>query len=232
MPTQILTRHTNKRIQLENSSIARQFNLPAWTRLRVGVHASLVGPTIVGGFPHWTIGLCSGVANIYPNNCHFAGFQTNNSTMWTMQTTYVSGFGGTGATTRYRLVKKVGAVESYGADSNNTAGQNFGGGSTFANNNGLIGLEYEKTSGTTWTLRPFCWTASTTGNNFSDAFCLQAMEVPYGSFNTVSEHNYVRTAETMTVDEGTDGVLDAVNIAWNRSGQYVEILNVFVTRLS
>lgn len=152
--------------------------------------------------------------------------------MWTMQNTYVSGFSGTGTTTRWRLVKKVGSVESYGADSNNTGGQYFVGGNTYSNNNAMIGIEYEKTSGTTWTLRPFGWTVSSSAGAYADSFCLAAMEVPYGAFGTVADHGYIRSAETMIVDEGADGVLDTVNIAWDRSGQFVEILNVFVTKLS
>lgn len=231
MPTQILTRFTNKRIQLENSYIARQMSLGPWTRLRVLMHWSQMGPVIVGAYPHLTIGLCSGATNVYPNDCHFAGVQTNNSAMWNMQTTYASGFSGTGASTRHRLIQKVGSVESYGADSNNTAGQNAMGGSTYSNNNCFYGLEYEKTSGTTWTLRPFCLTASVGTYALGPEVAIAACEVPYGAFGTVSGHGYIRSAETLTIDEGANGVLDTVNVAWDRSGQYVEILGLYAAIL-
>lgn len=231
MANQILTRHSKKRLSLANSYIARQFNVGAWTRLRIGIWFSAMGPNTMLGGPRFVMGISAGAVNVYPNNCHFAGIRSNNSAPWTFNSGYVSSGATTGATGRWQLMKRVGAVESYGADSNNTIALYFQGGSTFVNQHMCMGVEYEKTSGTTWTLRPWAMTANTSVYVSSESEFLTLMEVQYGQMATAANHGYYRTAETLTVDEGADGTLDSINVSWDRSAQTIELLGVGVTRL-
>jgi hypothetical protein len=225
MATQVLTRHSKKRIVLASSYVARAFSFTGWTRLRIGLWIACNGATVTST-PRFAFGLVSGTSSIYPNSCHFAGIQTN-STTWTATTTNITPMS-TSASTRLRLMKKVATTESYGTDSNNASGAYFLGGTTSANLNSFCGLEVEKTSGTTWTFRPIFSQAST--GTITEATVLQVMEQPFNAFSLTS-HAYVRAQETLTVDEATNGAMTAVNVSWDRSDPVIDLLGIYVTKL-
>lgn len=216
---------------LANSAIARQMTIgSSWTRIRIVVHLSMNGINSISGSPHLAIGVCNGTSNIYPGTSHFAGYYTN-TTGFTVATTSFTGVTN-GASGRVRLLKKEGTTETLGTDSNNTVGAGqFLGGSTLSNNNSLIILEIEKTSGTTWTFRIGGSNSITTGT-VSDDLALQVAEQAWNSFTLTSPaHVYWRPQETQTIDEGANGVMNAVNISWDRTDPVIDILNVFVCRL-
>lgn len=229
MANQIITRHTKKRLVLANSYVARQFNVGTWTRLRIGMWASWMGPNTMVGAPRFVMGLSAGAVNVYPNNCHFVGLRTNTVQTFSYQTGYLNLSLDTTSAGRAQLMKRVGAVESYGAASNNTITLYLQGGSGFTNQHAFFGLEYEKTAGTTWTLRPCAMTVNTSVYTMTETEFLSVMEVGYNALS--GNHGYFRAAETITVDEGADGVLDSINLSWDRTAQTIEILGLGVTRL-
>ena len=94
----------------------------------------------------------------------------------------------------------------------------------------LHGFEVEKTSGTTWTMRPFTNTSSSATNPMLRATVLNLVTAPWDSIAS-DGHAYYRSAETATVDEVTNGELNAVNLYYDHTST-IEVFGLFVYKLA
>lgn len=230
MAVNIITRSDMQVLTINGgSAAARSMSIgSSWTRLRVCAWMGATSSSTIGSTPRWTIGLVSGTTSIYPGNCHLLALQTNSSTNWTIQTAYFSAWASTLSTGRHRFIQKVGASQTTVLDSNNTAGGNLYRAS--AGSSLLHGFEVEKTSGTTWTMRPFMDTSSATSNVMTRYDIHNLVTAPWNGIN-FDGHAYYRSDETATVDEATNGVLDSVNIYYDKTST-IEVFELFAYKLS
>lgn len=235
--TQIISRTISsiedRRIQLAGSNIARKMSiLDDWTTLRIGLRVCFVPSTpgtgaLLTGTPRFIFGVCSGLVNTVGAETpgHFYGIRT------------------TSATCEYK-----------------TTGNDVYGANGIASGITWIALKYENgslTSGVSGKFGAFSaeptivrsclfLELTKTGGNMAIQLCAPTdvgakTDISQGSFFNVMEgvtmtglSGYtLNSAETIsTLDEATYGVLDTVNVFWDRITQKMEICDIAYTRVS
>ena len=229
MAYQTLSRNDGRHLLFSNAYLARPLSMGSnWTQLRIAAWMGISYASTLSAPRLWTIGLCSGTTNLYPNNCHFLGIQSNGTGTWSVQTNYFSGFINT-TTGYHRFIQKVGAVETTGSTAACTASGHIYRFTT--NNSALYGFEINKLSATSWEVRPFSQTALGSTSVPTRTMVQTAMQLPYGSF-AMTNHGYFRDAETLTVDETSNGALDTVNLYWSHATALIDVTGVYVAKLA
>lgn len=224
---------------LNNCSIARLIGPDilgeSWNHLRLGtrIEVNANPASWIIDFPVFVMGLCSGVVNPWNNGLkpttHFIGGKTTNE-FWTNAPANYHYLGGTG-TDLFKTCKRIGLVE--------TLGNNFGGafgvnGIPFPNvalaTRMALFMDFVKT-GIPGELELRMWKPN--------AFFYPDM--PYSDFidnMTLATPTWLRppdtnyygfVTETITVDEATHGVLNAVNFGSNKV-DHIEISDAVIAR--
>lgn len=214
----------DKRIVLTNSNFARPFSIPSgWTKLRVALRISITdtGGDITSN-PRLAMGLCSGSSNIFldATTTHFVGALQDEAT-WSRQAgppvRYVEPAGG------WVPAKRVGSTTTKGATFYGSALIMFD--ATTANRSAKF-VDIEKGS-PNYTLNIFGREQNAASDVSPEQFLAQAeLATP-----TITNHS-LRTAQTIAVNEGTDGVLDHVCVAWDRSAPNIEISDIALIKLA
>lgn len=213
---------TEKAIAMENSAFARTLSIgTSWTKLRVGIrfHFRDLG-SAPSGTPRFAIGLCSGTTNIMGDASvtHWVGLITNTAT-W-----------GYAAGSHYGSIdlvaaKKVGSTLSTGTS---LSGAAMGIPARAADNvpdRMMLFADIEKGS-PNFAFSAF-WPGPISVIDASRAQFLSRMEEATPS--AFSTHTFT-TGGSLAVSEA-DGVLNAINIAWDRASFAAELCDIAVARL-
>lgn len=230
MPSTIILRSpdsiTDKRIRLSNSQFGRPFNFGTWSKVRVCFRLGFTdyGASPSGNVNHF-LGLCSGTTNMFGDaTCqHFVGF--GNTGTWTRS--------GSGSSLIYTAAApsyytKIGTTLV--ASTNASNGIAYGATADFdGKQRKVLFVEYVKLSGTQMNLTAFYRlnNAGTVDISYSD--WLNLAEVETGAAYTLHAWG---TTRTLSVNEGVNGVLDAVTAYWSRTSPQMEISDIAVVKFA
>jgi hypothetical protein len=234
----VTERNGLKSLVISQSQVARTMDIASgWGKLRIGATLALDGPEAsIGGTPRLMMGLSNGVSNLPFSSTpgHFLGMRTNITTMG-----YSSSFrsyalgddecqlyhnAGGVVTTKDISIVSVGNMGLSDA----TAVYDEGAG------NGLstFYLDFERVDATTMRILLASQRVLTGGNQgmkeekFKESMTLEDIE-DANVFGT----QIATLPRSMTFDEGTDGVLDSICIAWDQPYD-LEISRVAFARLA
>jgi len=212
----------DNRVRLTNSNCARLWSSDvgtAWTKIRVGCRMSIenTGASITST-PRFAFGICSGTSNIFmdPTTTHWAGFLTNATTM----PFYSNG----NYTTSGECVvaKRISSTLTIGS---------------------IIASNFSTQDCTTAARSMLCLDITKGSPNFTfQAFYNQTLptaDVPLATYISqltlttpaFSNHGF-GTAQTLAIDETTNGFFNAVNVAWDRSSPAIELSDIAVVKLA
>lgn len=207
-----------------NSTWARSVALPAaWGKIRFGLllHFANAGAALTGT-PVLAMGFCNGTSNIEgdASPAHFVGVKTN-SASWTDL-----GCGGANVlgTVTVQPAVNVAGSETLGTAITADARFSFSATTTF-----LYFLDLTKGSPNyTFNLFTVIGAGGSCGTGATVAQFLAQMALSSPSFTS---HSY-GTSQTLAVNEGANGALNAVNVWWNRSDYAAELGAIAVAVLS
>lgn len=218
----------DQRIVLSNSHFARLHGVSSWSKLRVALRISM---TDSGGnlasTPEFFVGLCSGTTNIYKDSTtdHCVGVQTFSSG-WTRNTSSFTAWYTSGGSA-IRPIKKVGSTvtngSAIGAD-----GLNLPADVTSGTPHRAVYFVDISTGSPNYTVQTYYWT---TGSNFTDWSASDFLTNAELDSPSVSQFGKSAT-QTIAVNEGTDGTLNAVNVYWDRTTPQIEISDLAVVKLA
>ena len=223
MPSTTLTRTissvVDQRIILSKSSWVRPHGLTGWTKLRIGIRwcmrdsgAEINNPAQAGFQPLFSVGLCSGSANIFGDASvqHWVGVKTT-GTSWPRIA---------GPPTGYQLFptqsgKTVGTTFTLATNWLSATGYILS--DVAGGNRGCWLVDITKGS-PNYTIGGYARANGNAGDISLATFQTEAaIDVP-----TLAEHSVVNVA-SVAVDEGTNGTLDHVCFHWNRETPEIEI---------
>lgn len=216
---------------LSNSQFVRAIPFgTTWNKIRIGCRLDITssGGNITGT-PRFAMGLCSGSTDIYGDatTTHFVGIRTIEPT-WTLTDTNRYLVNGSTVSPH----KKVGTTI--------TAGTAFFGGVQWGIGAGAASAAADRTQlileilkgSPNYTLQTLGWInpagTSPPADNSSASFYAN-ME---GAGNPSGTNHTFSSANTVAVNEGTDGALDYINFYWDRTTAEIEISDWAVTRIS
>lgn len=212
---------TETSIQMVNSHFARLISIgTGWNKVRVGIrlHMEDTGVDAVST-PRFAMGFCSGTANQFGDatTTHFVGILSDAAT-WSVApgVRYA-------AANMFKPAKKVGVTTTLGATAFGTV---FIPAPASTANRNLMFVDITKGS-PNYSFHQFA-TSATPTTDVSAATFLSQMELATPS---LTEHTYYGP-QTLAVDEGADGTLDAINFSWDRTNPYIEICDIAVAILS
>lgn len=221
-------------ISMANATWARPVTIPAtWTKVRIGCRMHMTNSlATMTSDPIFTMGLCSGTTNQYGDTTttHFVGQAFDNAT-WTFSA---------GPPVVYNpAVQPIGRkrVGTTNTDTINLtpAGSGFLFNADAAANTAdrfITFIDLFKGSPNFTIHSPFhC--AATTGA-LADVTSAKFLFYMAQLSPAPSEGNYIATSadQTLAVDEGADGTLNAVNFYWNRADSTIEICDIAVAVLA
>jgi hypothetical protein len=240
-------------IVLRNESIWRPPTFRHnWSRMRLGysTHVPADSNTLLSGRPRFYVGFCNdaGGGPTVENCGHFVGMRTNNSWTYSQGTNYASFRYGIStdsdaAGDQIQRVHTVNGVESVGlfAPAGDYRGS-WNPAGAIATSNGLAYrvftiLEIERTGTGLATMRNIRLASSTGASNAYQAMTSEffynaiesadALSVVEADFPANS--HYQESAE-FSLDEGTNGVIDAVAWGWGQSFPQMLVGHVLVGR--
>lgn len=192
-----------------------------WNKLRIGVRIAVNGSATVVGTPIFAMGVCSGTGNPFNNGAastdHFVGATTRKST-WA----YSAGFFYINSgTDDWVPTKRVGTTATLGSQMNLLVLP-----AVSEERVWILFLDITKGS-PNYTLQSF-YSNNTLVPHITREQFLETVEIEAA---TLSNHAW-GTAQTLAVDEGADGALNAVNLAWDRAIPQIEISDVAIVRFS
>lgn len=193
-------------IQMSNSTWGRPVTLPSgWNKIRVGVICSAADSGIVSN-PSLAIGFCHGTVNMMGDSstAHFVGAFTNNTspTNWVQQSTGYSNI-------QIYPVVNVGGTQTAGTifATDMRVAYTLHSASYYSQ---VFFLDVTKGS-PNYTLNVFSVAAA---NPASVSVATFISNLPLVS-PSISSHSFFG-AQTVPVNEATNGLLDTVNVWWNR----------------
>lgn len=214
----ILLRSGENRALLSNSIIARLVGIgTTWNQIRAGILFQVDGTVSIASLD-FALGFCAGTTNVYGDatTTHFVGTRCTSgwpfASSWYSNATFVPS-------------KRVNTTVTDGTALSTTSDVrgDIGGGIIRT----MMFIDITKGS-PNYTFELFSRTALNTGTPPSEADFLTQMEMATPSF---AHHTY-SGAQTLAVDEGADGTLDAFQMYWNPATQVAEVSMVGVTVLS
>lgn len=215
------------RVLIENGQFARPLLFgTTWNEIRVGIrwHMRDSGANI-GSNPQVFLGVCSGSANQWGDSTttHAVGINFNAAT-WTRNTT---NYQVSGVSTIFPA-KRVGSTITRGAALNSAWAIGNQAAADAADRTVLF-AQIAKGS-PNFSIRAFyrLTTSSTPPADISSATFLTEMNV-LGT-PVITNHSF-SSAQTLAVNEGTDGSLDHVAFSWDRTTG-IEICDIAVARIS
>jgi len=239
MPSAIITRTfsliQDNRAVIDNSNFARRFHAGNWQSIRVAVRMSVrdsgTDITSIPTTPRFAIGLCSGNTNLFlQGTCkHFIGFITSPNSFFLNMARNATGspnyefFGKPG--------KKVGAVISEAAGNAGQKAISYVYDSTVAKRSMLFIDITRPQAGPggsgTFAFNTFARNIRSATDASLGDYTTQAVTVP----PAFTGHQNITGWTLGNVDENTDGILDHVSVAWNKTTNPVEISEVGIVRL-
>lgn len=218
----IISRYSSLWAQENNSIIARPVNLGTWNVVRVGILWSLrqdVFGTAID--PDFGFGLCSGTAATYgdASATHFVGV-----------TSEVGAFGlpwqafGNFLKAVIRPTKQVGVTKTNGT--NLTVDHLVNANTGAVNNRSVTFIEFTKGS-PNYSFKLFCRNLANASNPSHSDF-VTAMEAVAP---VIADHVFTG-AQTLAVNEGVDGTLNAISLYWPLTTTSSEIDEVMVVKMS
>lgn len=224
---------SDKRIVLSNSQFARALPFGTnWNALQLGIRFSMrdTGANITGS-PQFWVGLCSGNSNLVgdASTTHFVGANWNAAT-WTR--TAVSYH--TSALNSPFPAKRVNTTVTRGT----TLGTSWGCGNQSAANNADRTMFFVRITKGSPNFSFLAFLRAATGMTGGGAVAPTDLTFDefmehMGNLGTSVRTNYTFTgAQTLAVNEGSDGSLDHLNISWDRSTPQIEICDIAVARVS
>lgn len=209
----------DKRIVLSNSQFARLLPM-TWNSIRIGVrwHMRNNGANLGSG-GRLAVGVCAGTTNLFGDATtdHFVGWVTDGTwAFFTPPNQYT--------TLSAKPATRIGSTLTLGTvfAAGNNMPADAGGSNT---DRKIFFLDIVKGS-PNFSLSLFAWSSGAidvTDNQF-----LLAMEQAAPS---LTNHAAV-SAQTIAVNEGTNGTLNAVNISWGRSTPEVEVCSLAIARFA
>jgi len=237
---------TQNAIQMFNATWARSVNLPGgWNRVRVGMRFHMTDAGNLTGQPTFAIGLCSGTANQYGDatTTHFVGMviEVNPAATWSSGTTTYN-LGTTGSCWFPRV--RIGTSNTTGTALIGSTGYCFAinkRAATSTADRQLHFVDIIKGSPNYTFHAPFSiW--DTAAGCSDPVFCGDVSAFNFLNYmgqndpaptESASYHaNPGTSGPTLAVDEGANGVLNAVNLYWNRVDAAVEVCDVAVAILA
>lgn len=227
--TQTISAVVDQRAGLYNSWIARPHGIPpfTWNTLRMGIRFQTenIGANLAGT-ARFFLGFCSGISKpvgaLVTNAA--LGLVTDLAT-WT----YTAAAAGnmtrySGLTTKIVKLVNTGAFTSFGSGSQALTHP----ADPTAATRRMMVLDFVRTSATVMTVSAlYCNSAvaapDVTANDF-----LQVMSLPTPAF---TNHTYLSFG-TISYNEPVDGVLDCVNVSWDRTVMGVHVCDIGVVRVS
>lgn len=233
MPSTILLRSPSavddKRIVLNNSQFGRQFNIPGWTRIRIGMRMAFrdYGANIPG-LPFFAFGICSGTTNMVGDatTSNFIGMAIGGST-------FTRGATGPLYTTGAipYAYRKGATITTFGTLASSSMG--FGADAL----NGLMRGAYmiDITKGSpNWSFVGLYRNATAAVSDVSRDQFMDYMEVGTMVSGGLTNHT-VGSASTLadaTINESGDGSFDTINICWGRTHALPEISDIAIMRFT
>jgi hypothetical protein len=221
----------DKRVQLKNSSCARLWSSSigtSWTKVRVAARITITDSgAALTGTPKFAFGMQSGAAtdgsNLFLSSggpVHWFGIYTSGLATWNRAAGPPVLYGN-GAVSCGLTSKKIGTTITSGANAYypelvdaTTAGR------------GVLFLDVTKGS-PNFTLNVFARTVATSNDVDLATYLAQVvLDSP-----TVTNHTFLG-AQTLAIDEATNGFFNAVGFAWNRSDALIELSDVTVVKLT
>lgn len=208
-----------KNVRMTNARFARApiaSLFTGWTTLRIALFVQwLDSGGNITGTPSFAFGLCSGNANIMGDatTTHFCGAISTVAT-WTRATSPLRYTGVTIAP-----AKKVGTTLTLGTNFTTAAMAWLTQPSFF-----FVDITVGSPN---YSMRLICPTASPAGTPTEAEFLAQSVAGVPAQLNHVYQ-----TAQTVAVDEATNGVFDHACVWWNQASPSVDILNWRVYRLA
>lgn len=229
MSATIVTVTGDKRIQLLNSQLLRRpVYLNNWTTIRIGVHFTWPSAATIVGTPRLYVGVCNGLTNGIGDavTTNFCGISTNAASI----TRAVSGAQAYANVGALRVLKKVASTTTYHA-----TGDILGTGHASMDATGawLAVMLVEITKGSpnyTFTLGMASSNSGVIGVNITPAHMDQYINLPVGmtGIGSVANPNIVASVanNTLAMSE-VAGVLDTINIYWDKTAAPCEISGIY-----
>jgi len=214
----VIARFGTQWAQHNNSIAARLETLAPWNVLRLGLLCGIrqdVPVSVIS--PIFAFGFCAGTAAVFgdASATHFVGFHME-AGAWTINGDYLDSDVNT-------PTKKVGVTQT---DGTSVTGTNlFHAKQDTINVRSMLMLELT-TGSPNYSFRLF--RRSATGTDVSTATFRAQMEA---ITPTVTNHGFAGP-QTLAVNEGVDGTLNAVNVYWNLTTSSMEIEEIMVVKAS
>lgn len=219
----IISRHSLLWAQQNNSISARLVNLGTWNVVRVGMLWSLRQDVFQADIdPNFAFGLCSGTTNCYGDATvtHFVGITSEIGAFGLPWQETAGGF----LRAVMRPSKKVGATQSNGT---NLATNHLVYANTVVDNKrSITWIEFTKGS-PNYSFKIFYRDTDAA----TDATVTDLEDTMEDLTPTLANHTF-SAAQTLAVDEGVDGTLNAIQVYWPLTTTSAEIDAVRVFKIS
>lgn len=211
--------------EMSNGTWCRSVTIPSnWSKLRLGV---LLGSSDLGdtpsGTPRFGLGLCSGTTNILGDatTTHFVGVLTD-SASWNRWTST----GPVYYSITVKPFKKVGTTETFGTALTSDIRIPYTLGAVA--DRYLYVIEITKGS-PNYSFKIFGIIGNNPQTDYTKTQFLTQLEA--AGDMTLIQHAY-SGAQTLAVDEGTDGTLNAINLWWDKAAFTMQVSAVGIAQLS
>jgi hypothetical protein len=211
---------TDQRSSLGNDQIIRTINVGnTWNKIRVGLRMCIVPQTNITGTPKFYVGVCNST-NAAGNNGagsrvtnHFLGMLSTSAT-WTFTNGAFAPF----FAVAFTAVKRIGTIDTTDGANNATITASAPLLRCF------LAVDIDKTNPSAVTVEFIGISNANTGVfdvSLTDFFTqLKSDPVVFTGYSKFS------LSTTLTINEGTDGILNAVNISWMKTLERMEFSDV------
>lgn len=214
----IIPRHSLKWAQAGNSIGARLVSLGTWNQLRVGILWSVRQDASANITTDFALGLCSGTSAVYgdASATHFAGITSNPADTWSIS-------GGFLINADIRPTKQVGVTKTNGTV---LATDHMVNAQTVNNYRSVTFFQVDKGSPNYTFFLFYRNAAGAADYTVADLAAVMEAGAP-----ALANHTGT-SGQTLAVDEGVDGVFDAVQFYWNLTTSNAEIDAFMVSKIS
>src|SRR5574337_43892 len=201
-------------VSMSAAKWARLVTIPStWNCLRIGIRVRMgdngSGPI---GTPRFALGLCSGTSNILGDatTTHFVGAITNTASWFYFTSTAAVYYNFT-----YAPYKRVGTTDTFGTSYAADCRLPIYIPSLSQNYRYLHYMEITKGS-PNYSVKLFTMIGNNPGTDFSESQFYSLLTQPGAGTLALSPYNYT-SSQTVAVNEGVDGTVNAVNCYWDQS---------------
>lgn len=214
--------NADKRLGISMEEYVRQLAESEWNTLRIGLRLSLNYRQTYGGTPKFAVGVCSTTNNSFAQATtnHFVGV-ISTSLNWTFEYSAIN------SAYYYKEIKfapivRVGTSDSIGSDY--VADYHV---QSWSNVDASLFIMEIRKGSPAWTI---CLKTSNASDG-REATYQDHIDAMNADWNDIPLSAGPDAGITRTVDENTNGVLNTINIAWDRD-RNMEIADLLVKRIS